>query len=294
MPTRMLRAALALVGLAVASAINDLGAASALATLSARAFVWAKHPSLEGFAAGPQADGKILYQATPTSALAAMLGDKATPEVTVVVVGQHMLAKPQSAATVAGLDAVRKAAPAWAALQQVVVDKAAPQPLSAQLAATGRNVHVAGDCALEEASATVKHVEGGAEAAAAFVRAAAADSPLLLLVCLPAGGNEASEVAAVAALDDALQQSGKDFLGVYASEPQGAVVGAARRSLLLFGFGGADEDKNDELFFLQASLVRALVVVLFTLVALLSGLCCLMSLDTPTRFETQMRTDSRN
>lgn len=267
----------------------------ALSSLPARAFLWAATPDL-------LSRGQISYQATPTSALAAMLqGKEAAPEVTVVVVGKHMLTKPQSAAMVAGLDAVRKAAPAWSALQQVVADPAAaPQSLASQIAATAPLTHVAGDCALE-ASETVKLVGGGVAAAADFVRSTAtAETPLVLLVCLPAG-DEGAEMAAVTALDAALHASGKRFLGLYASEPLGAAAaaaagGAARRSLLLFGFGGSGDggEENDELFFLQGSLVRALIVVLFTLVALLSGLCCLMSLDTPTRFETQMRTELRN
>ena len=44
---------------------------------------------------------------------------------------------------------MRKAAPAWSALQQVVADPAAaPQSLASQLAAAAPLTHVAGDCAL--------------------------------------------------------------------------------------------------------------------------------------------------
>ena len=39
----------------------------------------------------------------------------------------------------------------------------------------------------------------------------------------------------------------------------------------------AKSNSPDELFILQANLLRAFFVVLFTLVALLSGLCCMMS-----------------
>lgn len=292
----MFRLALTLVGLVVAAAAPLQTASVPLTTLPARAFLWANQPF-----SGPVGDGKIAYDATPSSALAAMLQpavgtqESSSPEVTVVVIGEHMLATPNTPSTAAELENLRQGAQAWSSFQQVVPDSNA-LPLAHQLAAAAPKTHIAGDCSLE-ASETVNKVEGGVEGAADFLRTVAASqdkTPQLLLVCLPTG-NAAAELAVVSALNEVLKQSGKGFVGMYTAQPQGAGVpqGGSRRHLLLFGFGEDSKEsqeegpkRNDELFVLQANLLRAFFVVLFTLVALLSGLCCMMSLDTPTRFES--------
>lgn len=92
---------------------------------------------------------------------------------------------------------------------------------------------------------------------------------------------QSEEAAFVSSLDTALKANGARFLAVYTSLPASPTTlskpareGALERRRQLLA---RDGEVHDALFVLQADLVRAFLVVFFTVVALLSGLCCLMS-----------------
>ena len=137
---------------------------------------------------------------------------------------------------------------------------------------------------------TAASLDEGATDVGRFVResiAAAdgsADAPLTLLLCLPVEATAAEEAAAAAAVDAALRESSLRYVAVLTAEPPMSSSAASHaRNLLLWPFD--DQVKAgpplDSLFFLQLDLLRAFMVVIFSLIALLSGLCCMMAVRPP-------------
>jgi hypothetical protein len=136
----------------------------------------------------------------------------------------------------------------------------------------------------------------GATGAGRFVResiaaAAAADddsagAPLTLLMCLPAEATGAEEAAAAAAVDAALRESSLRYVAVLTAEPPMSSLAASHsRQLLLWPFTEVKAGPPlDSLFFLQLDLLRAFMVVIFSVIALLSGLCCMMAVRFPLSF----------
>lgn len=119
-----------------------------------------------------------------------------------------------------------------------------------------------------------------------------------ILVCLASNGlTKLEEFAAVASLDETLRAVHLPYAFLYTAEPKPPTPqeAAARRLLqlgdvgALFGYASpppASGSTYDELFYSQANLLKAFIVVVFSLIACLAGFCCLLSLDTPTKFES--------
>ncbi|KAK3270710.1 hypothetical protein CYMTET_20907 [Cymbomonas tetramitiformis] len=119
-----------------------------------------------------------------------------------------------------------------------------------------------------------------------------------ILVCLASNGlTKLEEFAAVASLDETLRAAHLPYAVLYTAEPKPPTPqeAAARRLLqlgdvgALFGYAApppASGSTYDELFYSQANLLKAFIVVVFSLIACLAGFCCLLSLDTPTKFES--------
>jgi len=239
-------------------------------------------------AQAPNRDDQVI----PASAL-----QTSPPQVVVVLLGKHMQTSPNSPDMTAALEDVSNAATWWMSLQQVVTDEASPTLLS-QLVAPARTAAVdapkllyAGDCALDDAQELVGRVQGGVKGVVQMLQDREFhpdNATQVVLVCMP-DSTVSEEAAFVSSLDTALKANGARFLAVYTSLPASPTTlskpareGALERRRQLLA---RDGEVHDALFVLQADLVRAFLVVFFTVVALLSGLCCLMSLDTPTKFE---------
>lgn len=231
------------------------------------------------------------------------------PQVVLVAVGQQMREDGQLRDQNAALQKLTSEARSWISVPHLVKEASPGLHIVEQLLETYANStnlahsYIAGDCDAEVQGSVVypseaKHLQGGVSGAAEFLKGLnqnADEGLVLMLVCLPKEDAQIGEVDAVDTLDGALKSSGSRYVAVYTAEPEAPAqadkeLEDRRRSMLQYGettdSPTAGYNGNDELFFLQVNLLRAFLVVLFTIVALLSGFCCLMSLDTPTRFES--------
>lgn len=88
---------------------------------------------------------------------------------------------------------------------------------------------------------------------------------------------------------DLLKQSGAKYAVLYASDPYRSLQDYspfAIKRFLAEGNGPANSTHCDGVCQIKSSLLEGIFVGIVLLIILLSGLCCMMGIDTPTRFET--------
>lgn len=288
------------------------------------ALVWASEPYAKG--THTLSNGKVSYKTETVSSFVSGLFSpllaaseapasvffedeilkQAPPQVFVVAIGQQMREKVHDQTV---LQKVMAAARSWISVPQLVQDDTPGRHMVQQLLekysgliTSGRSF-IAGDCPSEVDASSAKRLQGGVSGAAEFIKgmkqsteSRAGSSPDLVMICLSAEDMQSGEMAAVDTLDTALRSSGERYVAIYTAEPkepgtEDKELASQRRSLLQSNQRvppppGPPSDSIDELFHLQVNLMRAFLVIIFTVIGLLCGLCCLMSLDTPTRFES--------
>jgi len=103
------------------------------------------------------------------------------------------------------------------------------------------------------------------------------------------GGKLEGEI--LSELVSVLEKSGARYTFLYVSEPYNHGRHGTRAPLARFleetnTSSSSKTTKCDELCKLKASLLEGLFVAITLLIILISGLCCMMGIDTPSRFET--------
>ncbi|MCL7025128.1 hypothetical protein MKW94_017912 [Papaver nudicaule] len=100
-----------------------------------------------------------------------------------------------------------------------------------------------------------------------------------------------SEGQILSSLVSALKKLGASYTVLYASDPSGSVPYPSYRELDRFLAEGSAGNVSVEGIFcdgicqIKSSLLEGLFVAIVLLIILVSGLCCMMGIDTPTRFE---------
>ncbi|KAK9274035.1 hypothetical protein L1049_018849 [Liquidambar formosana] len=101
-----------------------------------------------------------------------------------------------------------------------------------------------------------------------------------------------SESEVFSELISSVEQSGAKYTVLYVSNPFRSIQYPSYRELERFlaegtsGNGSANSTICDEVCQIKSSLLEGILVGIVLLVILISGLCCMMGIDTPTRFET--------
>ncbi|KAJ4723993.1 2-C-methyl-D-erythritol 4-phosphate cytidylyltransferase [Melia azedarach] len=92
-------------------------------------------------------------------------------------------------------------------------------------------------------------------------------------------------------LIDSVEKSGAKYTVLYVSDPVRSIQYPSRRELERFlaetavGNKSANSTSCDEVCQFKSSLLEGILVGIVLLLILISGLCCMMGIDTPTRFE---------
>uniref|UniRef100_A0A7N0RIZ5 V-type proton ATPase subunit S1/VOA1 transmembrane domain-containing protein n=1 Tax=Kalanchoe fedtschenkoi TaxID=63787 RepID=A0A7N0RIZ5_KALFE len=106
------------------------------------------------------------------------------------------------------------------------------------------------------------------------------------------GKPQETESKVLAELIRSVEQSGAKYAALYVSNPFRSIQYPSQRDVERFlaetsnASSTANSTSCDEICQLKSSLLEALLVAVVLLIILISGLCCMMGIDTPTRFET--------
>ncbi|KAL0389798.1 UNVERIFIED_CONTAM: hypothetical protein Scaly_0336900 [Sesamum calycinum] len=101
-----------------------------------------------------------------------------------------------------------------------------------------------------------------------------------------------SESSILSQLLNSVNQLGAKYTVLYVSDPLKSIKHLPHRGLERFlaegsmGNGSANSTVCDGVCKIKSSLLEGILVGIVLLVILISGLCCMMGIDTPTRFET--------
>lgn len=101
-----------------------------------------------------------------------------------------------------------------------------------------------------------------------------------------------SESEVFSELISSVEQSGVKYSALYVSDPFSSIQYPSSRVLerflaeSTFGNGPANSTICNEVCQIKSSLLEGILVGLVLLIILISGLCCMMGIDSPTRFET--------
>ncbi|ESW03550.1 hypothetical protein PHAVU_011G023200 [Phaseolus vulgaris] len=98
-----------------------------------------------------------------------------------------------------------------------------------------------------------------------------------------------SEGETLSKLLSSMEESGAKYAVLYVSDPSRSIRYPSYRELQRFLEEGAESTNStgcDKVCMLKSSLLEGIFVGLVLLIILISGLCCMMGIDTPTRFET--------
>uniref|UniRef100_A0A7N0T894 V-type proton ATPase subunit S1/VOA1 transmembrane domain-containing protein n=1 Tax=Kalanchoe fedtschenkoi TaxID=63787 RepID=A0A7N0T894_KALFE len=119
----------------------------------------------------------------------------------------------------------------------------------------------------------------------------------LLVFCHPDSEKPyGSEGEALTELIRSLEQSGVKYAALYISDPFRSIQYPSQRDVDRFlaessnASSTANSTTCDEVCQIKSSLLEALLVAVVLLIILISGLCCMMGIDSPTRFETPQDT----
>ncbi|KAK9144124.1 hypothetical protein Sjap_004027 [Stephania japonica] len=120
------------------------------------------------------------------------------------------------------------------------------------------------------------------------------------LIILCSGSSDSSELdgawsegEALSELINYVEQSGSSYTVLYASDPRRSMQYSSYKTLARFlaeGGNGSDNSTTycDGVCHIKSSLLEGLLVAIVLLIILISGLCCMMGIDTPTRFEAPL------
>lgn len=115
----------------------------------------------------------------------------------------------------------------------------------------------------------------------------------LIVLCSGDSSDERlSDSSVLSQLLTSVNQLGAKYTALYVSNPFRSIKKVSDRGLERFlaeGTIGTEQSNAtlcDEVCRIKASLLEGLLVGIVLLVILISGLCCMMGIDTPTRFET--------
>nr|GMC49447.1 uncharacterized protein LOC109160369 [Ipomoea batatas] len=102
--------------------------------------------------------------------------------------------------------------------------------------------------------------------------------------------NQASESRLLAELISYVEHLGAKYTVLYVSDPSRSIQYPSHRELERFlvegRFGsGSGNSTCDEVCQLKSTFLEGIMVAVVLLIILISGLCCMMGIDTPTRFE---------
>lgn len=101
-----------------------------------------------------------------------------------------------------------------------------------------------------------------------------------------------SESNILSQLLNAVNEMGAKYMFLYISDPFRSVEYLTHRGVERFlaegtiGNGSSNSTACDEVCQIKSSLLEGILVGVVLLIILISGLCCMMGIDTPTRFET--------
>ncbi|KAM6581931.1 hypothetical protein CsatA_005705 [Cannabis sativa] len=95
-----------------------------------------------------------------------------------------------------------------------------------------------------------------------------------------------SETETFGKLVGSMDQSGKKYAVLYVSEPSKSIQYPLSRDVERFLAEGINSTICGEVCKIKSSLLEGLLVGIVLLIILISGICCMMGIDTPTRFET--------
>ncbi|KAI4334749.1 hypothetical protein L6164_013461 [Bauhinia variegata] len=103
-------------------------------------------------------------------------------------------------------------------------------------------------------------------------------------------GKTQSEGEILSELISSVEESGAKYTVLYVSDPFRSIHYPSYRELERYLAEGAAGNKSanttcDEVCHIKSSLLEGLLVGIVLLIILISGLCCMMGIDTPTRFE---------
>ncbi|GMY16071.1 hypothetical protein FCV25MIE_11310 [Fagus crenata] len=119
----------------------------------------------------------------------------------------------------------------------------------------------------------------------------------LVVVCHGGSGNlkeldqPQSESVILSELISSVEQAGAKYAALYVSDPFSSIQYPSYRELGRFLAEGASGNVSansticDQVCQIKSSLLEGLLVAIVLLIILISGLCCMMGIDTPTRFE---------
>ncbi|XP_062076312.1 uncharacterized protein LOC133781360 [Humulus lupulus] len=95
-----------------------------------------------------------------------------------------------------------------------------------------------------------------------------------------------SETETFGKLVDSMDQSGEKYAVLYVSDPSKSIQYPSSRDVERFLAESTNTTICGEVCKIKASLLEGLLVGIVLLIILISGICCMMGIDTPTRFET--------
>ncbi|KAF4359524.1 hypothetical protein F8388_003527 [Cannabis sativa] len=95
-----------------------------------------------------------------------------------------------------------------------------------------------------------------------------------------------SETETFGKLVGSMDQSGEKYAVLYVSEPSKSIQYPLSRDVERFLAEGTNSTICGEVCKIKSSLLEGLLVGIVLLIILISGICCMMGIDTPTRFET--------
>ncbi|XP_044469492.1 uncharacterized protein LOC123198782 [Mangifera indica] len=99
------------------------------------------------------------------------------------------------------------------------------------------------------------------------------------------------ESEVISGLINSVEQLGAEYTVLYVSDPVRSIQNPTYRELERFladgagGNGSANSTGCDQVCKFKSSLLEGILVAIVLLLILISGLCCMMGIDTPTRFE---------
>lgn len=107
----------------------------------------------------------------------------------------------------------------------------------------------------------------------------------LAVVCQ---GSSHSESQMLSELISSTEQSGARYMVLYVSDPLRSVQYSSSREVerFLAGNGPVNSTACDGVCLVKSSLLEGILVGIVLLIILISGLCCMAGIDTPSRFET--------
>lgn len=161
------------------------------------------------------------------------------------------------------------------------------------------NIIVSESCSIEDkVSSKVANMHSVQDYVASTMKKGIKGQPDLLVVChggfnsLEKMDHPHSESGVLSELISSLDHSGAKYAVLYVSDPYNPIQYPSSRQIgrLLAegssGNGSLNSTFCDGVCEIKKSLLESVFVAVVLLIVLISGLCCMMGIDTPTRFET--------